>query len=225
MSTKLIRSTLVVPTLCICLAAALYAQDASSGNSRPPVLQTPHPRYQLRAGDTLEVNFRFTPEFNQTVAVQPDGYISLRDLSDIYVAGKTSPELVWIIMNAYSKTLHEPVVTVSIKDFEKPYFIAGGEVGRPGKYEMRGPVTVVEAISIAGGFNENSKHSQVLLFRPVSDKLAEARVLDIKKMLASRNLKEDLSLHPGDVLYVPKNTVSKIKRFVPIPTLGLTPNI
>ena len=81
----------------------------------------------------------------------------------------------------------------------------------------------MQAIAIAGGFNDRSKHSQVLLFRPVSDKLAEARVLDIKKMLQTKDLTEDLSIHPGDMLFVPKNTVSKVRQFVPIPGVSLSP--
>ena len=122
--------------------------------SAEPVLQTPNPRYEIRVGDTFEIIFRFTPDFNQTVTVQPDGYVNLRELPDLHVAGKTTPELTQIFQKNYSRILHDPVVTVVLKDFEKPYFIAHGELGHPGKYELRGDTTVVEAIGIAGGFNE-----------------------------------------------------------------------
>lgn len=130
MNKKQICSILVL-VLCVSFAATLCAQSASNGAGTEPVLKTPHPRYELQAGDTIEITFRYTPEFDQTVSVQPDGYISLRDLPDMYVAGQTSPKLVENLTKAYAKTLHEPVITVSIKDFEKPYFIVGGEVGHP----------------------------------------------------------------------------------------------
>lgn len=84
----------------------------------------------------------------------------------------------------------------------------------------------MQAISIAGGFNEKSKHSQVLLFRPVSNQWAQAKVLDVKQMLNSNNLSEDMNLRAGDMIYVPKNTMSKVKPFIPIPSIGayLNPN-
>ncbi len=186
-----------------------------------PVLQEHDPRYQLRVGDTLDITFRLTPEFNQTVTVQPDGFINLRDLPDLHVAGKTTPEVTEILKKRYSAILHDPEITLVLKDFEKPYFIANGELGHPGKYELRGDTTVLEAIGIAGGINEKSKHSQVLLFRRVSDKWMSVKKLDMKEMLNSGDLTEDLHLHPGDMIYVPKNALSKIRPWVPIPTLGV----
>jgi polysaccharide biosynthesis/export protein len=221
MRIQLLRPVPIAAALCLLFAAALYAQNPPRSDGRGPVLQTPHPRYQLGAGDTIEISFRYTPEFNQTVTVQPDGYISLKDLADMYVAGQTSPDLVQRIAGAYSPILHEPVVTVSIKDFEKPYFIAGGELGRPGKYDLRGDTTALQAIEMAGGFKDTSKHSQVLIFRRLSEQWTEVKKLDAKAMLNSADLSEDLHLRPGDLIYVPKNTLSKIKPFIPTANVGI----
>jgi polysaccharide export outer membrane protein len=58
---------------------------------------------------------------------------------------------------------------VVLKDFEKPYFIADGQVARPGKYDLRGDTTLTEAINMAGSFTENAKHSRIVLFRKVDD--------------------------------------------------------
>jgi len=185
-----------------------------------PVLHQQNPRYQLQINDTIEIDFRFTPEFNQTVTVQPDGYINLRDLPDMRIVGKTTPELEQILQKAYSKILHDPAVAVQLKDFEKPYFIAAGELGKPGKYDLRGDTTVVQAISMAGGFNEKSKHSQVLLFRRLSNEWTEVKKLDVKEMLKTADLREDLHLRPGDLVYVPKNTISKIGRLIPTASAG-----
>jgi len=113
---------------------------------------------------------------------------------------------------------------VALKDFEKPYFLAAGQVGKPGKYELRSDLTLVEAVAIAGGFTENSKHSQVLLFRRVSNQTVEARVFDVKKMLASHNLEEDPHLLPGDMLFVPQNSISKIRHYLPTSSMGLYAN-
>ena len=197
------------------------AEKTVTRNPAEPVLQSPNPRYVLRVGDSFDIAFRFTPEFNQTVSVQPDGFVSVRELPDILAAGKTVPELTAVLQKSYGKILHDPVITVVLKEYEKPYFIAQGELGHPGKYEMRGDTTVLEGIGIAGGFNEKSKHSQVLLFRRVSDHWMSVKKLDIKSMLETADLTEDLHLRPGDMIYVPKNAISKIKPFLPIPTIGM----
>ncbi len=200
--------------------AMARADRSGSPEIERPVLQRRGWRYQLRPGDILEVSFPFTPEFNQTVTVQPDGYITLRGLGDFHVAGQTKPELTRALQTAFAKILHEPVIMVDLKDFEKPYFVAGGEVARPGKYELRGDTTVTQAVAIAGGFKDTAKHSQVLLFRRISDDWAAAKILNVKKMLRGGNLQEDSHLQPGDMLFVPKNAISKIKPFIPIPGVG-----
>jgi protein involved in polysaccharide export with SLBB domain len=185
-----------------------------------PELHRRNPRYQLCKDDVLQLNFALTPDLNQTVNVQPDGYITLLGVGDLHVEGKTIPEVTESIRLAYAKTLHNAILTVRLTDFEKPYFIVGGEVGHAGKFELRGDTTVTEAVAIAGGFTENSKHSQVWLFRRVSNDWAETQQFDLKKMLKSGNLREDAHLRPGDMLYVPKNTLSKMKRFIPVATIG-----
>jgi polysaccharide biosynthesis/export protein len=209
-------------------ASKQTAADGSIDNSQrtdQPVLQRRDPRYRLCAGDVFELTFPFTPDFNQTVTIVPDGFITVKELGDLHVAGKTVPEVRELLKTAYAKILHDPVVNVVLKDFEKPYFIAGGEIGRPGKYDLRGDITLTQGIAIAGGFNESSKHSQVLLFRRVSNDWVEVRVLDVKKMFKSANLTEDLHLQPGDMFFVPQNRISKIRKWIPYTSIsaGVSP--
>jgi protein involved in polysaccharide export with SLBB domain len=74
---------------------------------------------------------------------------------------------------------------------------------------------------MAGGFTGQAKHSQVVLFRHVSDGMVEARLLNVKHMLKSRNLREDVYLHPGDMFFVPQNMMSKINRYLPSSALAM----
>ena len=178
-------------------------------------------RYTVHPSDTLELTFPLTPEFNQTVTVKPDGFVSLRGVGELSVAGQTVPELTDSLIRAYKPVLRDPMIYIDPKDFEKPYFVVGGQVGHPGKFDWRGDVTVTQAIAIAGGFDESAKHSQVLLFRRVSNDWAQAKVIDVKHMLSKENLHEDPILQPGDMLYVPKNKISKIKPFLPLPSVGM----
>ena len=86
-------------------------------------------------------------------------------------------------------------------------------------------MTLTEAVAMAGGFNETAKHSQVLLFRRVNDDWLEAKMFNVKQMLKQGNLHEDPTLHPGDMVYVPKNALSKIKPFIPNAGVGAYGNL
>jgi polysaccharide export outer membrane protein len=204
------------------LAQQVVREDAAVSKQVPETkFQTRTPRYKIAPGDSFDLNFELSPEFNQTaVSVQPDGFVTLRGIGDLRVQGQTVPELTQTLRGAYSKILNAPIITVILKDFEKPYFVADGQLGRPGKYDLRGDITLTQAIAIAGGFTDASKHSQVLLFRRVSDQWMEAKIINVKKMEKSGNLKEDPTLHPGDMLFVPKNTLSKIDHFFPTASMG-----
>jgi polysaccharide biosynthesis/export protein len=186
----------------------------------PAVTGERRPLYRLRKSDVVAISFTFAPEFDQNVSVQPDGFITLKGVEQIYVEGTTVPALRETLREAYASTLHDPEVTIALKDFDKPYFIATGQIVRPGKYELRADITVTEAIAIAGGFNEAAKHSQVVLFRRVSDEVVESHLLDVKSMLKSRDLKEDIHLKSGDLVFVPQNAISKIRRYLPTSSMG-----
>jgi polysaccharide biosynthesis/export protein len=199
-------------------ASAIAKPDATA--AAIPGLQERNPRYRLRKSDSFDVDFAFSPELNQTVAVQPDGFATLKEVGSIFVEGQTVPELTQTVKDAYAKILHDPVIAIALRDFEKPYFIAAGQVAKPGKYDLRSPLTVTEAVAIAGGFNDSAKHSQVVLFHPTPDGVFEAKLLNVKQMLASRNLSEDIYLQPGDMLYVPQSAISKIRRYIPNSSVG-----
>jgi len=168
----------------------------------------------------VEISFTVAPEFNQTLTVQPDGYVTLKDAGMVEVAGLDLTQLTDAVEKAYRGYLHDPQVAVNLKDFERPYFIVGGEVGKPGKYELRSDTTVVEAVEIAGGLTGQAKHSQVVLFRRVNDDLVESHLLNLKKMLKDKSLKEDAHLQSGDLVFVPQNSISKIARFLSKPSLS-----
>jgi len=194
---------------------ATTQSEKADGPGDPAFGGERHPLYRLTKSDVVDANFTFSPDYNQSLTVQPDGFIVLRGAGTVLAEGLTLPQLQQRITSAYSGFLHRPEITLTLKDFDRPYFLASGEVTKPGKYELRGDLTVNEAIAIAGGFTQQARHSQVVLFRRVSAELAETHVLDLKKMLDSRNLREDLHLRPGDFIYVPENRVSKIRRYVP----------
>jgi polysaccharide export outer membrane protein len=201
-------------------AANSAAPKTPDDPSRPQPRER-NPRYRIQPDDILELAFRYTPEFDQEVTVQPDGFVQLKGLSnDVHIQGLTIPEVIDTLKKSYANVLRDPVISVVLREFEKPYFIAGGQVGKPGKYDLRGQTTATQAIAIAGGFSEFSKNSQVLLFRHYNDDLVEVKVLNLNKVLKDKKYHEDLMLQPGDMLFVPKTFMAKIDRFLPRTSLG-----
>jgi polysaccharide biosynthesis/export protein len=195
---------------------------AQPSNQQEPWFSQRHPRYELKPSDVFDVSFEYTPEFNQTVTVQPDGYVTMRGVGDVEVVGKTVEQVTETIRSSYEKLLNHPQVSVVLKDFQKPYFVADGQVGHPGKFELRDDTTVSQAIAMAGGFLPSAKHSQVVLYRRVSDKWMQGTVIDVKKMEKNHDLTEDAHLQPGDMVFVPKNGISKAMPFLPIPSANVS---
>ena len=172
----------------------------------------------------VQISFTVAPEFDQTLTVQPDGYVMLKDVGMIEVEGLNLDEFVRAVQKAYEGYLHDPQVAAALKDFEHPYFVVGGQVAKPGKYELRSDTTVAEAVQIAGGLVPQSKSSQVVLFRRVNDDLVETRLLNLKQMLKHAQLREDAHLQPGDLVFVPQNFISKIAPFLTRPSASMYVN-
>jgi polysaccharide biosynthesis/export protein len=201
--------------------AAATNQSAPAGTN--PTFSQRDDRYRLKESDVFDISFELTPEYNQSgVTVQPDGYITLRNVGDLKVAGLTEPQLVDTLKLTYGKILHDPLISVVLRDFQRPYFIADGQLGHPGKFELRGDVTLSEAIAMAGGFTEASKHSQVVLYRRLNSQWTEAKLYNLKEMESKHDMSEDPVLHPGDMLFVPKNRFSKVRQFLPTSGVGLS---
>lgn len=187
--------------------------SAADDSTRPIGTEWSHwtsGRYRVTPGDVLELTFPFVPELNQTVTVQPDGYITLKEISDIRVQGRTVAQVNAEVLAAYEPFVRDPVLTVTLKEFEKPYFVASGEVQKPGRYELRGATTLTQALAFAGGPTGNANVSQVTLFRRYGEDAVEVKQINVKRLYAKKELTEDPLLRPGDTILVPKSVVGKL---------------
>jgi polysaccharide export outer membrane protein len=198
--------------------AAQEIRDAVRGAElKAPVLQTyPGSRYRVAPFDEITVNFTTVNAFDEQVFVKPDGYLSLIGAPEIYVVGDTQPEILEKVKKAYEGALAEPImVDVVITLPNPPYFVVGGQVSNPGKFILHGQFTVAEAIAAAGGYQGGTaKHSHVLLFHRVSKDVVATQLIDLKRIMDKGDLGDDVFLQNGDLVYVPKNSLSKITPFL-----------
>jgi len=205
--------------LAICLVA-LPLSVAAQVQTPPRLTTVTEDRYRLQPGDVLEVQFRYSPEFNQTVTVQPDGYITLEIGGDLKVAGFTIEQTRTAILRQARTRLQDPVATIVLKEFQRPYFVVAGEVSQPGKIEMRERVTAIQAIMLAGGMKETAKSSQVVVFRKINSDMAEVKLLNLKSIRRTSDLENDLTLQAGDIVFVPRDKISKIERFMKLASVA-----
>lgn len=193
-------------------------RDAVRGAElKAPVLQTyPGSRYRVAPYDEIAVNFTTVNAFDEVVFVKPDGYMSLIGAPEIYVFGDTQTEITEKVKKAYEGALAQPImVNVIIALANPPYFVVGGQVNNPGKFILHGQFTVAEAIQAAGGFQlATARHSHVLLFHRVSKDVVATQLIDLKRILNKGDLGDDVFLQNGDLVYVPKNFLSKITPFL-----------
>lgn len=199
------KSLFALCITCFVIAGSSLAQSAAS----PSVS-----RYILRPSDTLSLIYRYTPEYNAAVTIQPDGYADFPLLGDLHLAGLPLDQARALIMKQAGLRLNAPEISISLKDFEKPYYIVGGEVGNPGRYEFRGPITVLRALEIAGGIRTSGKETQVLLIRPVSDTMGQTHILNLKQAFNHGDISKDEAMQPGDIILVPKTRLAKIRPYV-----------
>ena len=198
----------------IALSSALVAADT------PGQFSSRNPRYRLQTSDVVEIQFKFTPEFSQTVTLQPDGFVPLQIAGEIKLQDLTLEEARAAIVAKYAGILHQPAITLTLKEFNKPFVIVGGEVTKPGKLDLRGELSLTDAVTMAGGFTVNAKQDQVLLFRRVNPEMVEVKRINVRDILGKGKFNEDIRLLPGDAIYASKSNMAKFDRFMAVSRLG-----
>jgi polysaccharide export outer membrane protein len=190
-----------------------FAQDAPALKSQS--------HYALRAGDVITVDYRYTPEFNQTLNVKPDGFVDLTLVGEAHLAGLTLAEAHDLIVARSSVRLKDPEVSVALKEFERPYFVVAGEVEHPGKFDFYEKTTTLQGVLLAGGFKASAQQTDVYVFRKVDGGLAEVHQLNLKNMRRGHDLERDLVLEPGDMILITRNKLENLARFIKATNLGI----
>jgi len=170
--------------------------------------------YHIDVGDTLDIKFFYNPELNTTVTVRPDGKISLQLVGEVAVLGDTVEDLQSLIGKKYAAVLKSPEVTVNVAGFGGWKVYVGGEVGAPGIVSLTDAKTVFQAVLVTGGFKETANPKTVLLVRRGQDGLVNARTIDLQGVINGKSLDADMSLHPLDIVFVPKTRIAEADKFV-----------
>lgn len=178
------------------------------------------PQYMLQPADVLELQYRYTPELNQTVTILPDGYANLNLVGNIKLSELTVQEAHDLIVQKAGERLNDPELNLILREFQRPYVVVAGEVAKPGKIDLRESTTAMQAVLLAGGFLDTAQSGQVLLFRQINSDTAEVKVLKLTNLNRTAKLERDVMLEQGDMLMVPRNKVAKISKYMKLFNVG-----
>jgi len=158
--------------------------------------------YQLRQGDTVLVSVWREDALQKQVIVLPDGSITLPLIGRVEVAGLSTPEVERRITAELKEYLPEPVVSVVIVGIDGNRAFVLGKVIKPGPLVISGPITVLQAISIVGGFDKFADEGGIKVFRAKSDG-QEVVSIHYKDIISGKDMSTNIQLKAGDTLVVP----------------------
>jgi polysaccharide biosynthesis/export protein len=177
-------------------------RNTSSTDETKPVPATNDPGYLIGAEDMLSISVWKEPEITRTVPVRPDGKISLPLINDIQAVGLTPLQLTTRITEELKKYLTEPQVTVIVTAINSRRIYIMGEVGRPGTFQLLPDMTILQALSGAGGFTQFANMKGIYLLRNENGKQVKYP-FSYKEVVKGQRPEQNLVLKPGDTIIVP----------------------
>jgi polysaccharide export outer membrane protein len=183
-------------------------------NIRYATWRDDEPAYRLYPGDVLDVSAPSAPELNRTVTIEPDGRISLPLVGMVMAADRTPPDLAQTLTRLYASQLVRPEIDVDVKTAMPLRVFVGGEVGKPGVYDMPGDINALQAVILAGGFTPNARPSQVVVIRRGPGGQAMMRTVDLQSAVFKASLTDAVPLRRLDVIYVPRTGLANLAYLV-----------
>jgi len=160
------------------------------------------PEYVIGPADSLEINVWKENDLDAKVPVRPDGKISLPLLGDVTASGFTPTQLAADLSQRLKKYVDDPRVTVVVTAVNSRRIYIVGEVVRTGAYPLLGNMTVLQALSAAGGFSAFASLKNIYILRN-QDGTQVKLPFNYKKVIKGENMQQNVQLRPGDTIVVP----------------------
>jgi len=158
----------------------------------------------LGPGDVLEVTVYGEDDLSRTLRISPDGDVHFPLIQRIQVAGLTTAEIEDLIRaRLQDGFLRDPSVTVFVKEYNSARIFVLGEVARPGTFPFGSGMSIVEAVSLAGGFKDSARSNFVVVTRNHRDGREQRIPIPVEKI--AQGLAANFHLQPGDIVFVPSS--------------------
>ena len=206
------RWTLLTVAFSLLLALSMGAQEAagrphpqaitSAANELAKNVATQDPNYVIGSQDMLDISVWREPDFSRTVPVRPDGKISLPLLNDMQAAGLTPSQLAAELTKSLNKFVTNPQVTIMVTQINSQRFYVLGEAARPGAYTLIPEMTILQALSNAGGFTTFANAKKIYLLREENGK-QQKLLFNYKDVISGKRTEQNIVLKNGDTIVVP----------------------
>jgi polysaccharide biosynthesis/export protein len=167
-----------------------------------PLSVTPDANYVIGPEDLLDISVWKEPDLTRTVPVRPDGKISLPLLNDVQAAGETPTQLAAHVTESLKRYVTDPQVTVVVTAINSQHIYLLGEVTRAGAYPLLPGMTVLQALSTAGGLTQYARLQKIYVLRKGEGGQTKLP-FNYKEFLKGRNSEQNVALKVGDTIVVP----------------------
>ncbi len=190
---------------------AVHAQDAAPKPSSAPPAAAPaapatsavtDPDYKIGPQDVVRIDVWKEPDISRTIPVRPDGKISVPLLNDVQAAGLTAMQLAGSLRDGLTKYLTNPQVTVTVTEINSRRVYITGEVTKAGAFPLLPNMTVLQALSSAGGFTQFARTKAIYVLRTENGKQVK-HPFNYKDVVKGNHEEQNILLLPGDVIVVP----------------------
>jgi len=164
--------------------------------------------YIIGAEDVLEITVWRNADLSKVVQVRPDGRISMPIIRDIMAVGKTPSQLAEEMTNKLKEYVQNPVVAASLKEVNSSNVFVLGEVAKPGKYPLKSKTTLLQGITVAGGFTPIAARNQIVIFRFTESAPGMKRLTASYDDIVLRGgISDNFELKSGDTIVVPSEAM------------------
>jgi polysaccharide export outer membrane protein len=161
--------------------------------------------YRIGPGDKIHVSYWAHKEIDTDAVIRPDGAFAMPLINDVQAAGKSADEIAADVAARLKNRMfrdENPSITVQVLEVKSYKVYVLGEVGKPGDYSPSQPVTVLQGLSMAGGFTRFANPDRIIIVR--KDARGERRIpFDYSAVVENGDLEQDLVLQLGDTVIVP----------------------
>jgi polysaccharide export outer membrane protein len=170
--------------------------------------------YILAVGDEIDLQVLFYRDFDASAVVRPDGRVTFPLVGDIQAAGFTPSELDSVVTQRFSEIVIDPDVSIIVKKYSEQLVFVLGEATRPGAYPLQRGMTLVGALSSAGGATKIARLTDVVLIRRETPYKGWGAKMDVQRFFEKGDFTADPYLQAYDIVYVPRTKIGKLSVFL-----------
>lgn len=219
---RILFASLLTISVCLCgtvalsesagVVAASSAAGSSPGKSLVASADNSQlivtPEYILGPEDVLEISVWKNNDLSKQVQVRPDGRISLPLVGDVSAVGKTASQLTEEIAGRLKSYMENPTVSILVKEVNSYQIYVLGEVNKPGKFALKSKLTLLQAVTVAGGFTQVAARNKIVVFRFGKDSEGMTKIKASYDDIVIRDgSSQNIELKPGDLIVVPSETM------------------